>query len=203
MEQIAGWIAPIATMMAAMMTAANLGARITGWGFIVFTVGSVAWSVVAVSTGQSNLLWTNGFLTIVNIVGIWRWLGRQARYDDGGEVAAKRSAAAARAPSLFAVGSIAGVKLLGKDGIAIGAVIEGMMQCSDTRLAYVVVSEGGIGGIGERLHALSVDELSFADGTVQCRMTAEDLQQRPVLEDEAWPASLNELSRSERVTRHG
>jgi hypothetical protein len=30
---MAGWVAPAATMIAAMMTAANLGARVIGWGF--------------------------------------------------------------------------------------------------------------------------------------------------------------------------
>ena len=79
MIETAGWLAPAATMIAAMMTAANLGARVTGWGFVVFTVGSIGWCAIALSTGQQNLLWTNGFLTLVNGVGIWRWLGRKAR----------------------------------------------------------------------------------------------------------------------------
>lgn len=35
---LAGWAAPAATMIAAMMTAFNFGARITGWGFVAFTV---------------------------------------------------------------------------------------------------------------------------------------------------------------------
>ncbi len=43
MESIATWLAPIATTIAALMTASNLGTRITGWGFVVFTVGSLAW----------------------------------------------------------------------------------------------------------------------------------------------------------------
>src|SRR5471030_3214617 len=106
---IAGWVAPAATMTAAVMTAANLGTRVTGWGFIVFTIGSVAWSSVAIGTGQQNLLWTNGFLTLVNLVGIWRWLGRQARYEDGSRAAASRSQAE-RVPSLFSIGAITGAR---------------------------------------------------------------------------------------------
>ena len=58
MDDIAGWIAPIATMIAAMMTAANLGAKVTGSGFLVFTIGSICWSLVGLSTGQTNLLAT-------------------------------------------------------------------------------------------------------------------------------------------------
>jgi hypothetical protein len=42
MNDIAAWIAPAATVIAAVMTAANLGARITDWGFVVFTVGSTS-----------------------------------------------------------------------------------------------------------------------------------------------------------------
>jgi len=40
MESIATWVAPIATTIAALMTASNLGSRITGYGFIVFTTAS-------------------------------------------------------------------------------------------------------------------------------------------------------------------
>src|SRR6188768_57692 len=70
MNDIASWVAPAATMIAAIMTAANLGARVTGWGFVVFSVGSVAWTLVGLGSGQTNLVATNIFLTLVNLVGI-------------------------------------------------------------------------------------------------------------------------------------
>ena len=41
MISLVGWLATIATMIAAMMTASNLGARVTGWGFVVFSISSV------------------------------------------------------------------------------------------------------------------------------------------------------------------
>jgi hypothetical protein len=189
MEQAASWIAPIATMIAAMMTAANLGARVTGWGFVIFTIGSIAWSIVGIATGQQNLLLANGFLTLVNLVGIWRWLGRQARYQDGGETATARSAVA-RVPTLYPAGSLAGAKLTGSDGETIGIVVEAMLRCEDAALAYVVVSEGGVGGVGEHLHALSSDELDFSESGVACRLTVEELERRPVLEHGAWPTAL-------------
>lgn len=83
METAANWVAPIATTLAAIMVAANLGTRITGYGFIVFSVGSIAWIVIGALTDQPNLLWQNVFLLVVNIVGIWRWLGIRARYEKG------------------------------------------------------------------------------------------------------------------------
>jgi hypothetical protein len=189
MTEIAGWVAPAATMIAAMMTAANLGARVTGWGFVVFTIGSISWTVVALATGQQNLLWTNAFLTLVNGVGIWRWLGRQARYEDGGQAASARSARA-RAPTLFQVSALAGSKLSDAHGETIATIVDGMMRCSDSALAYVVVSEGGLGGVGERLHALKPRDLVFTEEGVQCRLTAEDLKARATLTPGAWPAAV-------------
>jgi len=190
MEEIAGWVAPVATMIAAMMTAASLGARITGWGFAIFTIGSLAWAVVGIGSGQRNLLLTNIFLTMVNVAGVWRWLGRQVRYEGGGEAATARSAAA-HVPTLFAVGAIAGAKLIGRGGEPIGVVVDGMMRCDDAGLAYIVVSEGGLGGVGERLHALNPAELEFSADGISCALSAEELGARMVLEADAWPASLD------------
>lgn len=194
MQDLAGWIAPIATAIAALMTAANLGSRVTGWGFVVFTIGSVAWATVGISTGQTNLLLTNGFLTIVNGVGIWRWLGRQARHEDG-SAAARAKSAAARVPNLFGVGSLIGAKVTGADGSTIGTVIDAMMRCDRAELAYLVVAEGGLGGVGERLHALHPRDLRFGD-TVACDLSADALAQLPVLVDDDWPASLDGSDRN-------
>ena len=74
MEDIAKWVAPIATTVAALMTASNLGARITGWGFVVFTVGSLAWLTLGIVTEQPNLLWQNVILTLLNLFGIWLYI---------------------------------------------------------------------------------------------------------------------------------
>lgn len=193
LADVAGWIAPAATMVAATMTASNLGARVTGWGFVVFAMASVAWTVVALATDQTNLLWTNVFLLAVNLLGIWRWLGRQARYADGGEAAASASAARP-APTLIPVGGLAGRKLTGRDDQAVGTVVEAMMRCDDARLAYVVVSEGGVGGVGENLHALPASALIFRRETVATTLPAEALAKLPCLEADAWPASAEEIA---------
>lgn len=91
MEQVANWVAPIATTIAAIMVAANLGARLTGYGFIVFSIGSLAWMAVGWFNGQANLVWQNVVLLLVNVVGIWRWLGLRARYEKGAQVATEAS----------------------------------------------------------------------------------------------------------------
>lgn len=188
MDNIAGWIAPVATMIAATMTAANLGARFTGWGFVVFTVGSIAWTMVAVASGQQNLLWTNGFLTLVNGVGIWRWLGRQARYEDGGKAANEASATHAT-PTLLAFGALAGARLTGADGKAWGRVVDAMLNCEDASLAYVVITDGGVGGVGEKLYALARDEVFFCGDAISTHLTEAMIAARTPLEASAWPAA--------------
>ncbi len=173
MEEVASWAAPAATIIAAIMTAANLGTRVTGWGFIVFTIGSVGWSVVAIATGQQNLLLTNGFLTMVNAIGIWRWLGRQARYEDGGRAATNKSASA-RVPTLFSAGALVGHKVVSRDGTVIGSVVDGMLRCNDKALAYVVVGAGGMAGIGEELRAIESSQLEFHQEGITTNMTMAD-----------------------------
>lgn len=92
MEEIAGWVAPVATTVAAVMVALNLGARITGFGFIVFCIGSIAWGLVGLASDQPNLIWQNAALLVINLIGVWRWLGLRARYEKGAARATVRSA---------------------------------------------------------------------------------------------------------------
>jgi len=91
-EQIANWVAPLSTTLAAVLVAANLGARITGIGFIAFAIGSVAWMIIGGATGQANLVWQNAVLLGVNLLGVWRWLCLRARYDKGAAAATRATA---------------------------------------------------------------------------------------------------------------
>ena len=173
-------------MVAAMMTAANLGARVTGWGFVVFTVGSVCWSIIGLTTGQTNLVATNGFLTLVNIIGIWRWLGQQRAYEDGGQ-SAKRASRRSSSPTLFTAGSLAGMKVYDSSGNHIGTTVEALMECSSARISYVVVASGGVGGIAEVLRAIDGDALSFGSDHLTLDMTQADYDATPHLEAGDWP----------------
>jgi hypothetical protein len=156
---------------------------------VVFLVGSLAWCAVAVTTHQANLLWSNGFLTLVNVIGIWRWLGRQARYEKAGQVAVSRSVTAP-VPTLASLTSLIGAKIIDETGATVGVVVEGMLKCADASLAYLVISEGGVGGVGEQLHAVGPADLRLTDGGVTSRVKADDFVARPVLAQGQWPASL-------------
>ena len=191
MQEFAGWIAPAATMIAAMMTAANLGSRVTGWGFVVFTVGAIGWVIVALASGQQNLLISNGFLLIVDLVGVWRWLGRQARYDAGASLAAERSAKGP-ASTLIALSRIEGLPVRGADGSSIGTTVEAMATCDTGTIAYVVMREGGVAGVGEQLHALGWREVTIHDDGVETRLSRAALTRRPALDPGCWPATAAE-----------
>ena len=175
-------------MIAAMMTAANLGARVTGWGFVVFTVGSLCWAAVGAASGQTNLLATNAFLTLVNLVGIWRWLGRQRAYEDGGksaQAASRRSAA----PSLFTATGIAGMAVEDGAGAAIGKAVEALVECRSGTISYVVVATGAIGGLDEELRAVPRDALDFAGDRLVLHMPADAFAALTPLEAGDWPAA--------------
>lgn len=183
----AGWIAPIATMIAAIMTAANLGARITGWGFVVFAIGSIAWTAVGLSSGQTNLVATNVFLTLVNLVGIWRWLGRQRTYDDGGksaELASRRAAA----PSLFTATGVAGMPVTDMAGEPIGRAVEALIECGSGEISYVVVARGGVGGIDESLRSVPRADIRFSSDRLTLFIDAATFERLAVLHDGDWPA---------------
>jgi sporulation protein YlmC with PRC-barrel domain len=185
MSEIAGWVAPIATAIAAIMTAANLGARVTGWGFVVFAVGSLAWITVAATTGQTNLLLTNGFLTLVNIVGIWRWLGRQATYEKGAHSAEIASETGGE-PSLFHLGGLEGKAVTNRAGETIGHVVDAMAECESGRIAYFVVREGSEVAIAERLHMLPWEQ-AHVDAESISLDAAKDLSDFKEIEADQWP----------------
>lgn len=175
-------------MIAAMMTAANLGARVTGWGFVVFTVGSVCWSLVGFSSGQTNLLATNGFLTLVNLIGVWRWLGRQRAYEDGGKSAQEASRRSAY-PTLFTATGVAGMPMRAADGTDLGSVVEALVTCESGKVSYVVVASGGIGGLHETLRAVAREDMDFACDGFTLRRDAAWFEALPPLGEGDWPAA--------------
>lgn len=172
-----------------MMTASNLGARVTGWGFVVFTIGSIGWSLVGVSSGQTNLVATNGFLTLVNAVGVWRWLGRQRVYEDGGEsaVAASRRSSS---PTLFTATALGGMPVVDSGGDIVGSSVEALIACSSGEVSYVVIAAGGFGGIDETLRAVARADVDLGCDQLRLRITTNDFERLEVLGAGDWPATV-------------
>jgi len=196
-EWALGWIAPAATIIAAMMTAANLGARVTGWGFVVFTIGSIGWSALGSLSGQGHLLVTNLFLTVVNAVGVWRWLGREATYEIGSLRAVRKSSTTPAAPTLFSASQALGAEVADAKGEKLGVVVDLMLRRDQRSLCYVVIAHHGLGGLGETLRAVDPAELDFAEGVVRTKMSRARLETLPALQADNWPSSFPGRSASE------
>ncbi len=180
------WIATAATIGGALLTASNLGARITGTGFIVFLFGSLSWIGVSLATGQQALLWTNIVLTFLNLFGIWRWLGRQSAVEHGAEAAAEASEATP-GETLFPVSLLSKAKVLA-GGEEVGACVDAMAGERGGRLAYVVVSEGGIAGIGERLRRIAWADVRIDHDHMVLAMDHNAFRAMPELARDQWPA---------------
>lgn len=61
MAETISWVATVATVIAASLTAANLGSRITGIGFAIFTLGALCWITAGLLTHQPALMWTTSY----------------------------------------------------------------------------------------------------------------------------------------------
>ena len=174
MADAAGWIALAATCVAALMTASNLGARVTGWGFVIFTIGAAAWVVVGVATNQTQLLYSNIFLGIVDVFGIWRWLGRRAKIDDASHAEEKRSRDQT-ADNLFSVIKLDGLPVRTLDNEIVAYATDALITCSTGTIDYLVVRTGGLGGIGETLRRLPWSDAAMHEGEVRTKLSDDQI----------------------------
>jgi len=181
MNDTLSWVATAATIGGALLTASNLGARITGTGFIVFLAGSMSWIGVSLMSGQQALLWTNVVLTFLNLFGIWRWLGRQAKVEEGGKAAAEASEHMP-GEALFPISLLTSAKVT-VDGQQGSTCVDAMAGEHSGRLAYVVISEGGVAGVGERLFKLPWSSARM-DGE---RLIANLATRLEEVEKDEWP----------------
>lgn len=187
MEHITSVIAPVATTIAALIVASNLGARITGFGFAIFTVGSVSWAILGFTTGQPNLLWQNVVLTALNIFGIWRWLGWQARIAEGG-VSAAEDSRQEPGEALFPVSLLMKCKVVSADGSALGHSVDAMAGCTSGRITYLVVAEGGVAGVGQTLRRLPWNPATVGEDCVEVAIERSVFCSLEALEPDHWPA---------------
>ena len=182
------WIAVTATIVAALLTAANLGARVTGSGFVMYTLASAIW----IATGVMNdfeplsVVVMHSVLLFINLFGVWRWLGRERRYEDSREHAQKRSRWA-HVPTLFSAGSMIGSSVAGRGTDSLGTVVDAMFNSDKKSIAYVVISEGGIAGAGETLRAVPPEHLKFEDESIVCDLSESDWRALPPIENDHWP----------------
>ncbi|WP_241231309.1 hypothetical protein [Sphingomonas koreensis] len=75
--EIVRWAASISGIVAAFMIALDHGRRVTGLGFALFVVSSLAWITGALIGGDEPLLSQNLVLFGINVFGVYRYLIRK------------------------------------------------------------------------------------------------------------------------------
>ena len=186
MDNLASWIATGATIIAAVMTASNLGPRITGYGFAVFTVGSIAWLATGYATGQQPLMWTNAILTLLNLFGVWRWLGRQKGIEDGGR-AAQQESRHTPGEELFPASLLSHAMVIGRNREQLGKAVDAMIGCRSGRIDYVVISAGGVAGVGETLRQLNWSDAGVSGEEIRSRLDQATFERLRDLPKDDWP----------------
>ena len=68
------WIAAVGTMLAAGLIAADLGRRVTGWGFVLFCAVAVTWIISGLTSDAMPIAAMNGVLLLINAWGVWQYL---------------------------------------------------------------------------------------------------------------------------------
>jgi hypothetical protein len=68
------WIAAIGTVIAAALLAADLGRKVTGYGFVLFCAVAATWIVAGLSSGAAPIAAMNAILLLINAWGAWQYL---------------------------------------------------------------------------------------------------------------------------------
>ena len=71
--RIAKWLGTATGVARAIIIAANLG--VVALGFVLFLVSSILWSTVGWVQREASLLVLQATFTVINVIGIYRWLG--------------------------------------------------------------------------------------------------------------------------------
>lgn len=71
------WFATGTGVTAAFMVSLDSGRRVTGWGFVLFVLSSIAWIVAATLSEDFALGTQNAVMFGINIFGVYRYLVRK------------------------------------------------------------------------------------------------------------------------------
>lgn len=182
------WIPAVLTMIASLMIAANLGARVTGAGFIGVSLASSLWITLQSTSSEpdSSIIAMHSILLLVNLFGVWRWLGQKKHYEDGRMRAHERSRRAP-VPTLFSADAVIGASVHAAGEETRGKVVDVMLTCDRKCLAYVVTRESGGNGAGGTLRAVPPQHLRFANDEISCDLSEAQWRELPTIEDDQWP----------------
>ena len=75
--EILEWYATISGIVAALMIAADVNRKVTGWGFVLFCTMNFAWIGFGMIDKTGGLTTQNVVLLAINLLGIYRYLIRK------------------------------------------------------------------------------------------------------------------------------
>ena len=74
LAEILEWYATVSGVIAALMLAADINRKVTGFGFVLFCTMNIAWIAFARMDDTGGLMWQNILLFGVNLIGVWQYL---------------------------------------------------------------------------------------------------------------------------------
>ncbi|MXN75323.1 PRC-barrel domain containing protein [Burkholderia sp. 4701] len=101
-----------------------------------------------------------------------------------------RETAEGPGPDVMAANTLEGDKVLTTDGDDVGKIKEIMLDVSSGRIAYAVLSSGGVLGIGDKLLAIPWSALTL-DTERKCfllSVSSERIRSAPGFDKDHWPA---------------
>jgi sporulation protein YlmC with PRC-barrel domain len=109
-----------------------------------------------------------------------------------------RSTASRDNPDFLSADTIKGEKVVNRDGDHIGKIDELMIDLQDGKVAYAVISHGGILGIGTKLFAIPWQALSLRvhEHAFVLDIPKETFDKAEGFDKDNWPLTRNELSRT-------
>lgn len=75
--------AALTTVLAAALVAANLNARVTVIGFVIFIAACIVWMIDGRIESKASLVIQNVILLFINVIGVWRWYLRAEKEAKG------------------------------------------------------------------------------------------------------------------------
>ena len=97
----------------------------------------------------------------------------------------------AEAGTLMAAGALSEATIYAANGEKLGKVVEVMIEAGHGRIAYVVMTVGGVLGIGEKLFAVPWGAIIVDPVTARLSVavTAADLDAAAGFDKDGWPAN--------------
>lgn len=143
LADVLGFLAPATLVAGAALTAANAGARVTGYGFIGISLAQLGFAGVGLATGSRMTVIAAAILFVINAAGAHRWLRHVARADDVAERTRERSLRAPLSENIASARLALGASVYGPDGAEAGQLDDIIIEDQPGRIAYFVIHPAG------------------------------------------------------------